>query len=169
MYFLYLSLSKNHLHLLFNIFKLMIINTYRITGPERSVFEGDHPANGAIQNHYLYKNALKKFESSGEPKDGVDVDFWPMDILRSGFHMQSQMMGSYNASFYKLGERTLSLLQDSKSRNSLYYRAPVNNPSRSETQYSTISGGTHYYGRSKDLIIPHKQESSTYQTYLFFN
>ena len=141
----------------------------RGTGPERSVFEGNHPANLAIKENYLYKNALSDFEQSGELKEAKKVNFYPWDVARSGNNMQVQMMGSYNVSFYKLGDKTLTLVQDSKSRTSYYYHLPVKNYPRSQTRYWIIKGGYHYYGRAEDVVIPHKMESTTYQTYLFFN
>jgi hypothetical protein len=71
--------------------------------------------------------------------------------------MQVQMMGSYNASFYKLGDKTLCLLQDSKSRSSFYYHLPVQNYVR----------GTRWDGTGSGTIFNDK-EANTYQTYLIF-
>lgn len=139
------------------------------TGPERSVFEGNHQSVYSIKNNYLYKKAFKSFEKSGDSKGGGEVSFYPWDIIRTGTNMQVQMMGSYNASFYKLGDRTLSLVQDSKSRTSYYYHLPVTNYSRSETRYYTFEGGNHYHGRSETIVIPHNKESNTYQTYIFYS
>ncbi|BDW93374.1 hypothetical protein MACH07_22060 [Flagellimonas marinaquae] len=138
-------------------------------GPERSVFEGDHQSIADIKKNYLFKNAAEDFEESGDSKGGGEVSFWPIwDNIGTGSNMQVQMMGSFNASFYKLGDKTLSLVQDSKSRTSYYYHLPVTNYPRSLTRYKTFKGGVHYNGVSKDIVIPHKQESTTYQTYLFF-
>ncbi len=138
-------------------------------GPERSVFEGDHQSIADIKKNYLFKGSASDFEESGDSKGGGEVSFLPiLDNIGTGSNMQVQMMGSFNASFYKLGNKTLSLVQDSKSRTSYYYHLPVTNYSRSLTQYKTIKGGIHYNGVSKDIVIPHKQESTTYQTYLFF-
>ncbi|MFV0290480.1 MAG: RHS repeat-associated core domain-containing protein [Mangrovibacterium sp.] len=137
------------------------------TGPEKSVFEGNaHPSNQAIKDNYLYKGAKEDFTKSGLSKDGGEVNFWYLwDNVRTGTNMQVQMMGSYNASFYKLGNKTLSLIQDSKSRTSYYYHLPVMNYPRSQTRYVTIPGG---YGAPM-LRIPHKMESTTYQTYFFLD
>ena len=80
------------------------------------------------------------------------------------------MVGNANVSFYRLGDRVLSLVQDSKSKTSFYYHLPiVRNVSRDVVQKRVISGGNHYYGRSEDLIIYHRNESNTYQSYLFFD
>ena len=138
-------------------------------GPERSVFEGDHQSITDIKKNYLFKNAVENFDESGDSKGGGEVSFLPIwDNVGTGSNIQVQMMGSFNASFYKLGDKTLSLVQDSKSRTSYYYHLPVTNYPRSLTRYKTFKGGVHYNGVSKNIVIPHKQESTTYQTYLFF-
>ncbi|GGH19439.1 hypothetical protein GCM10011418_23880 [Sphingobacterium alkalisoli] len=97
------------------------------TGPVRSIFEGDHEANNQIQSDYLYGIAIREFNDSGLSKSRTNVDFWPIvdNILVGTHNTQVQMMGSYNASFYKLGNKTLSLIQDSKSGTSFYYHLPV--------------------------------------------
>jgi RHS repeat-associated protein len=138
------------------------------TGSERSFFEGEHTAIQDIKDNYLFEKAFTKFEKTGRDKAPIEANFSPLDIITTGTNMQVQMMGSYNVSFYKLGDKVLSLVQDSKSRTSLYYHLPVTNYSRNETQYMTIPGGVTYYGKFENLVIPHKKESSTYQTYLFF-
>jgi len=119
------------------------------TGPERSVFEGDHPANMEIKEHYLFQEAYNKFENSGEMKKGYTSGLGPGDVAKtSKGNMQAQMMGDYNISFYKVGKKTFTLLQDSKSRTSFYLHMPIKNYDR----------GT----RKSD------KEASTYQSYIFF-
>ncbi len=118
------------------------------TGPERSVFEGDHPANEAIQEHYLYEGAVSRHEKTGE--NPVIVNWGPLDVFRTrGTNMQAQMMGSYGVSFYQLGDRTLSVINDSKSRTSLFLHLPVENVDR--------SAGTD------------NRLKTTQQVYMFFN
>lgn len=136
-------------------------------GPEKSIFEGNHPANSGIQKNYLFQKANYKFQNSGLTKQGLTkqgltVDFGLTDILLTeggdGF-MQVQMMGSYNVSFYKLGDRTLALLQDSKSRTSFYYHIPlIENYARDEKFFINADGSFTYDNR----------KANTYQTYLFF-
>ncbi len=127
-------------------------------GPERSVFEGNHPANLDIKNNYLYKNAAEDFQETGDSKGGGEVNFWYLwDNVGTGTNMQVQMMGSYNASFYKLGDKTFSLIQDSKSRSSFYYHLPVQNYKRGTRTYNIP--GTWIYN---------DKEANTYQTYIFF-
>ena len=115
------------------------------TGPEKSFFEGTHPSNSAIQN-------------SGLSNQGVAVDMISIiDNFLVGTNIQVQMMGSYNASFYKLGDKTLSLIQDSKSKTSFYYHLPVNNYERgSRTQ------------NWKGVWYSPKKQTNTYQSYLFW-
>ena len=133
------------------------------TGPERSFFEGDHPANSAIDKHYLFNKELTLFElGSYGSKHRSSIEWSPLDVVKTrSNNMQAQMMGSYTASFYKLGDKTLSLVQDSKSRYSLLYHLPgVQNYSRSEGNPVYNSMGIEM-GRSK-------ANTNTYQTYLFF-
>ncbi|OWP85398.1 hypothetical protein BWK59_00020 [Flavobacterium davisii] len=127
------------------------------TGPVRSLFEADHPANKAIQGNYLFSSAYNDFKDSGLSKDGGSVDFGLLDIIMTGNNMQVQMMGSYRTSFYKLGDKTLSLIQDSKSRTSFYLHLPLHNYER----------GQGYIGKNGMWYPPIQGENNTYQTYLF--
>ncbi len=135
------------------------------TGPERSFFEGDHPSNKEIGKHYLFRKSITLFNLSGKVKsDRAEAISWsPIDVLKTrSNNMQAQMMGSYSASFYKLGSRTLSIIIDSKSRYSLLYHLPgVQNYSRSEGNPVYNSMGIEF-GRSKS-------NTTTHQTYLFFD
>ena len=125
------------------------------TGPARSYFEGAHPSNGAIKNSYLYQGKLDDFIESGANKGKYDVDFsYPFDLLFSINNMQAEMMGTYNDSFYKLGDKVLSLIQDSKSRTSFYYHLPVCNFERGQNLYPWLPQSD--------------KQANTYQTYLFF-
>lgn len=61
------------------------------TGSERSVFEGNHPANIAIKDNYLFQNAYEDFQKSGLSKKAVEVNIlYGIDILRKGGNMQVQ-------------------------------------------------------------------------------
>jgi hypothetical protein len=121
------------------------------TGPENSYFEGNHPANLLIQKNKSYKDALNQFENerfvSGKTKDRYKGEFGLKGLLTS--NDQGQMMGRYNVSFYKLGVKTLSIVQDSKSRKSLMGGLPYKPLSRSEES--------------------NKKRTDTFQTYLFLN
>jgi hypothetical protein len=110
----------------------------------------------------LFQGANYGFQKSGLSKKASEVDYWPVwDNLTAeggkGF-MQMQMMGSFNASFYKLGDRTLSLLQDSKSRTSFYYHLPVTNYDRGSRIEINKDGSFSF----------NDKQANTYQTYLFF-
>ena len=123
------------------------------TGPENSYFEGNHPSNLLIKDNFLYKDALEKFKNASFlnkelSKKAYEVNFGIKALATS--NDQVQMMGSYNASFYKLGDKTLILIQDSKSRSSFYYHLVKTNHSRND-----------------DPI--HNVEANTYQTYLFLD
>jgi hypothetical protein len=74
-------------------------------------------------------------------------------LICAGLNMQIQMMGGYTASFYSLGEKTLTLVLDSKSRTSFYYHADITNYSRKPGWPVSTGMGT--------------RETNTYQTYLF--
>ena len=120
------------------------------TGPENSYFEGNHSANLLIQKNKSYKDALNKFESerfiSGKTKEAYPAKFG-INFFNS--NDQGQMMGRYNVSFYKLGGKTLSIVQDSKSRKSLMFGLPYKPLSRSEES--------------------NKKYTDTFQTYLFLS
>jgi RHS repeat-associated protein len=126
-------------------------------GPEYSFFEGNHPSNIAIKNSVTFIDKYAQFKKSGKLKDPYLVNFSYLDFLVSGFDGQMQMMGSYNVSFYKLGNKTLSLVNDSKSRTSFYYNADIKNYARGErTIFINM------------IPVTLNKESNTYQTYLFF-
>lgn len=128
------------------------------TGPVKSIFQGTHPANQALHDNYLYGGAYRDFIESGKPKDGSTVDFYyGWDNYWTYNNMQVQMMGSYNASFYKLGDTVLNIIQDSKSRSSFYYHLPVQNYER----------GQGYIGKNGFWYPPIQGENNTYQVYLF--
>jgi len=129
------------------------------TGPSHSYFEGNNEINFRIMDNYLFKDAYEEFKTDDKNKGAYDVDFYYLiDNIGASNNMQAQMMGSYNVSFYALGERTLSLIQDSKSRTSFYYHLPVRNHERDELVYNPI------YGKS---VLKCNKQANTYQTYIF--
>jgi hypothetical protein len=130
------------------------------TGPANSVFEGNHPANEAIQEHYLYKWSFDNYLLTGEKFQKID---WRLlDILKTGFeNMWAQMMGSYTASFYKLGDRTLSFVADSKSKSSLYYHL-------TPEHMNYERGKEIYYTWAGTWVMPPQQITTTRQNYLFW-
>jgi RHS repeat-associated protein len=117
-------------------------------GPIRSIFEGDHPAiTGGILKDLKYAASLQEFIKSNKSKDRYPIGFGALGIILAHDNMQIQMMGSYNVSFYKLGDKILSIALDKKSRTSYYLHLPfINN-----------------YERSHDKT----RQGNTYQTYLF--
>ncbi|GAB6013518.1 RHS repeat domain-containing protein [Viscerimonas tarda] len=132
------------------------------TGPSKSIFEGNHPANEAIQEHYLYQEKLSEFNASGNSKAPYEVNWGITDIFKTGIsNDQAQMMGSYNASFYKLGENTLNLVQDSKSKSSLYYHLTPT--------YQNYDRGKQYYNPwAGTWTTPPAPRTNTYQNHLFW-
>jgi hypothetical protein len=132
------------------------------TGPAKSIFEGDHPANEAIQGHYLYKNASSAFEESGQNKKYIPVEWGVSDVTKTGTsNGQAQMMGSYGASFYTLGDKTLSVIYDSKSKTSAGLHLPFKNKDRkSEPVYNPWAG---------TWQKPNNSYKNTYQVYIFFS
>jgi RHS repeat-associated protein len=126
-------------------------------GPVRSIFQGTHSANLEIHNNYLYRSAFDDFVDSGKSIYGTEVDFYYIwDNYWTYNNGQVQMMGSYNVSFYKLGDKVLNLVQDSKSRSSFYYHLPVENFERGKKWNGYMAA------YSSDV-----KEGNTYQTYLF--
>ncbi len=130
------------------------------TGPQRSVFEGSHSSIKDLQFFYKLGGAFSDFVASGEPRARAEIDFTPIidNVLASYNNMQLQMMGSFNASFYTLGDKVLNVVQDSKSRTSFYYHLPIiNNYERGQKRIWNLKG----YQTVDD------RESNTYQTYIF--
>lgn len=125
------------------------------TGPEHSlILGGEHPMNEDLSKHYLFQAKAKKFMASGSSKKGYTTGFNIFDAMASsasGSDMQTQMMGNYNLSFYRLGDKALVLGLDSKNRESLWYHLPVTNYSRSEGLFNG----------------PLKRQTTTHQSYLF--
>lgn len=134
------------------------------SGPARSIFEGDHPANEDIQEHYLYQKEFDKFNKSGEPKKGSKVEWNLLDVFKTrDNNMQAQMMGSYNANFYKLGDKTLFIGIDSKSKTSLFLHLPVKNLERiSGMRYDAWRGGF------RPVTQKDNEYRNTHQIYLFW-
>lgn len=125
-------------------------------GPEKSIFEGYHPANAWIEQNLKFQEKLAEFRESGESKIQLDVNFTLWDVITTPEgDNQAQMMGSYGVSFYKLGNRTLSLVLDSKSRKSFYYHLP------GIANWPSPCNHCRQHQRNSN-------QTTTYQTYLFF-
>jgi hypothetical protein len=117
-------------------------------GPVRSIFEGEHPAiTEGILKDLKYAAALQEFVKSNNPKDRKPIGFGLLGIMLAQDNMQLQMMGSYNVSFYKLGNKILSMALDKKSRTSYYLHLPYIKD----------------YERSNEKT----RQGNTYQIYLF--
>lgn len=131
-------------------------------GPVTSIFEGDHHANTSIQGHYLYQEVISNFISSNKDKAYYEVDWGFFDVFRTEVsNIQAQIMRSYGASFYKLGDRILNIMTDSKSRTSLYYHSSyIHNYERGQLIYNPWIGG---WQRAPNW------EGNTYQIYMFFS
>jgi RHS repeat-associated protein len=112
-------------------------------GPIRSIFEGEHPSiTEGILKDLKYVSELQEFVKSNKMKSNTAIRFGALGILLAHDNMQLQMMGSYNVSFYKLGDKILSIALDSKSRTSYYLHLPfVNNYERSHEK--TRQGNTY--------------------------
>jgi RHS repeat-associated protein len=129
------------------------------TGPEKSYFEAYHPAINDIKVNHLWGSAYSDFLDSGKKSDiGVLAYFVPiLDNWLTAHNMQVQMMGSFRVDFYKIGDKVINLVTDTKSRTSFYLHLPVSN-----------------YRRGKGIIKengmwypPIQGENTTFQTYLF--
>ena len=123
------------------------------TGPEYSYMEGEHPMNIKLDKDSWLGAAHVTFIMSKNLKDKYINKFGIGGLICAGLNMQIQMMGGYTASFYSLGEKTLTLVLDSKSRTSFYYHADITNYSRKPGWPVSTGMGT--------------RETNTYQTYLF--
>jgi hypothetical protein len=130
---------------------------YNGTGPERSLFEGKHSANSDIQQSSTVQFQIKKFDRIGEQKGEGEQHYGPISNLLNNQvnNMQLRIMGSFTMSFYKLGERTLVMAHDAKSRTSANGHL-VDSYSRSEG-VPTSNGNTT------------QRQTTTHQTYMFFS
>lgn len=131
------------------------------TGPERSLFIGNNKINSAIKVSNTFFDKFMEFRKSGKPKQANDVWFGAgLERLWSGDlpNMQLVFMGSYNFSFYKLGDKTLSIAQDVKSRTSANLHL-LKSYSREQ--------GVPYFDMDRGPIRSQRQ-TNTHQTYIFF-
>jgi len=122
------------------------------TGPGKSVMYGkDHQMNEGIIDSYQFFRAAGKMVNSDEDKMMVKGTFGIFGAIRSGLNMQEQMMGKANISMYKLGDKIMFAVLDSKSKTSWslnpFAKGEGNNISRNPNQTTP--------------------EGNTFQTYLF--
>jgi hypothetical protein len=138
------------------------------TGPESSVFEGNNAQMQSITENYLFIDSYNKFKKSDKIKDKHSIGFlYILDNVRTRSNMQVQMMGSYNASYYTLGNKTLILIQDSKSRSSFYYHLPVTNYKRDSRWIDASLANPLMYNDNPNALIKTDKETNTYQSYMF--
>ncbi len=123
------------------------------TGPEYSFFGSDHPSIKEINSHYLFKAAFNNYKNTGNSDD--EMKFGLMDLLATSTDDWMQMVGSFDYQFVQLGDKTLSVVSDAKTRNSFYYKGfGLFNVTNYKRSTGNASGGL--------------QKTNTYQTYLFF-
>ncbi|MBS1656119.1 MAG: hypothetical protein JSU05_14800, partial [Bacteroidetes bacterium] len=120
------------------------------TGPTKSLisdFDNSNEGAFGLLHSYLssYSTLARKASlTSINSKGLVKMDYGNANPFVAQ-DMWEQMIGRSDVSWYKLGDKTLFLMTDSKSRQSLYYRRNVQNWERSE----------------------HLQYGNTYQTYIW--
>ena len=130
---------------------------YNGTGPERSLFIGDDKMSAAIMSSNTFFSKYLDFKSSGAKKIANDIWFGlgNLSYLKGDLkNMQLVFMGSFNFSFYKLGNRTLTVAQDAKTRTSANLHIA--------RSYSREEGVQFLNSRTQ-------KQTSTYQTYIFFS
>ncbi len=122
----------------------------------------------SITENYLFIDSYNKFKKSDKIKDKHNIDFlYILDNVRTRSNMQVQMMESYNASYYTLGNKTLILIQDSKSRSSFYYHLPVTNYKRDSRWIDASLANPLMYNDNPNALIKTDKETNTYQSYIF--
>ena len=83
------------------------------------------------------------------------MKFGLMDLLDTSTDDWMQMVGSFDYQFIQLGDKTLSVISDAKTRNSFYYKGfGLFNVTNYRRSTGNASGGL--------------KETNTYQTYLFY-
>lgn len=122
-------------------------------GPEYSFFGSNHSSTEEFNNHYLFKAAFNAYKERGV--NNREMPFGGMDLLATSTDDWMQMVGSFDYQFVQLGDKTLSVISDAKTRNSFYYKGfGLFNVTNYRRGTGNASGGN--------------QETNTYQTYLFF-
>ena len=146
---------------------------YSGTGPEKSLFIGDHDVNSDIQMSSTLLMQTLQFNNSGAfNKKTRGTQYRPLTngVTSQVANMQLRFMGSFGISFYKLGDRTLVLANNKTSRTSgnlhltrSYSRAegvPKYDPG-----ISRMGEGTGLYSGSYRT----QRQTTTLQTYMFFS
>lgn len=140
------------------------------TGPEKSVFIGPVRANNDIAQSTVIRDGAIEFQRSGQPRAFGSTEYEGYITVTGQYFSgkrpngQTNFMGSYTYSFYKLGDKTLTMAFDNKSRNSLYGVDFVNNYSRSEGAPVIYNDKNPQWLRGQRT----KEMTTTYQTYIFF-
>ncbi|MEL7123499.1 MAG: hypothetical protein AAFO07_28900, partial [Bacteroidota bacterium] len=97
----------------------------------------------------------------------TDYEYIPSVIWRSFTgdlpNMQLHFMGSFNISFYRLGDKVLTMIFDNKSRRSAWGQDLVRNYSRDEGAPEIHNANSPWIGPKRN-----KKMTTTYQTYIFF-
>ena len=137
---------------------------FRGIGPENSLVYGDNIMNKDLRMSYVAFKARDKFLKGDGKKIGGNADFGLIGVLRSHINMTEQMVGSANFSVYPIGDdRLLMMINDSKSKYSLYYHLPwVQNISRITFNSRQIA-----HARKCLMCNLSQKETTTRQTYIW--
>lgn len=121
-------------------------------GPEKSLMYGlNQKMNRDIIASSIYIKALTTFLATKRDKDLIKPGFGPIGAASSGTNMSAQFLGKANYNFYKVGNKIISIITDSKSKTSWSL-----NPFAKDEIFNTP--------RSKGKIT---QLGNTFQTYIF--
>ena len=120
------------------------------TGPEFSVFMGDHPYTKEMKTEKIVEKS-QKLIASGKTDvkgqiTGVGSGFGLWGALTS-FSMAEQFIGSYRLDIFtsQNGKDHLNIISDSKSKSSLYLNLPVTDKRRNETQSGSLGTTYQFY------------------------
>lgn len=143
------------------------------TGPERSVFIGRNDLGEQIASGSEHSDNFEEFVNSDKPRQPNIFEgnfIWGKALTGNTRNGLQLFIGSYNYSFYKLGDRVLTIVQDSKSKESLNYGRHFKNYSRTEGAPTTKLGTRRGFGPNYNFVpgpTRTQKQTTTYQSYLW--
>ncbi len=109
------------------------------TGPEFSIFLQDHPMTEAIMNESIISTSEKELRSGADFAKGYRI--WTLGDVPIHFSLTKQFVGSFSYRGKSKGPFIYHLVEDSKSRHSLFLHVPSN---KSRDQ-SRLFGNTYQF------------------------
>ncbi|MGG7552671.1 hypothetical protein ACQ7CX_18845 [Chryseobacterium arthrosphaerae] len=115
------------------------------SGPTRSLFSdfnnSNHGPFASLDKTSSPYSSLARQDAlnSKKSKGFIKMDYLHANPIRANFDWNEQMWGRSIISWYKLGDKILFVMTDSKSQESLFYRLPVKNFERTEGKVNSFA------------------------------